>query len=204
MKEDRKKQKLVALRTRLENGGAVNNRELKTWLGAEVYAGYLRECAQQTEMRKDIKVKPSQIVEYERLLSYALFAYSKADTASARGRSSSKKLFNAADPLFERALEYLQEIMAADPSLCLWFDRDTDWTEGSELGLDPASMPRVVTSRSTDNRRGGLLSLLQSKRELKIGAIDRALWALDESNQPLTDAEVAAKRERFKQFLEQF
>ena len=41
-------------------------------------------------------------------------------------------------------------------------------------------MPRVVTSKSLDNKGGGMLSRKQSVREMKIYAIEIALAQLDE------------------------
>ncbi|TAF37824.1 MAG: hypothetical protein EAZ66_06870, partial [Alphaproteobacteria bacterium] len=160
------------------------------------------ECMLQQELRDELKNKPSEVREYERRLKLALLAYNKGEGASSRGRSSAaKRYFAEADALFERALEYLQEIVAAEPSLCVWFDRDTEWTIESEANIDPVSVPRVVTSRSLDNRGGGLTSRLQGKRDVKIAAVERALAAADvETGQDDVDLN-AAQRAELERFL---
>lgn len=151
----RRTAKLELLLERLRRGENVQNRDLRTWLGEVGYADYEAECQQQRELRNDVKDKPSAVREYERRLKLALLAYNKAEGASSRGRHiAAKRYFAQAETLFERLLEYLQEIIEADRSLCVWFDRDTSWTADSEANIDPVSIPRVVTSRSLDNRGG--------------------------------------------------
>lgn len=177
---ERKNDKLNALLDRLKRGENVQNRDLQTWLGKTAYADYEAELKTQQELRDELRKKPSSVREYERRLRLALLAYNKGEGASSRGKhSAAKRYFAEADTLFERTLEYLQEIMQADQSLCVWFDRDTSWTAENDIGLDPIKVPRVVTSRSLDNRGGGLTSRLQSKRDLKIAAIVRALAEAD-------------------------
>lgn len=196
----RKKQKLEEFLLRLRSGQTVHNRELRTWLGKEGFAEYEAECAAQMEFRAQLKDKPAAVKEYERRLRLAFLAYNKGEGASTRGRHAvARKHFYKAEALFERALEHLQEVVAADPNLCVWFDRDTTWTADGDVGVDPISIPRVVTSRSLDNIGGGLMSQLQTKREVKVAAIERTLWILDEDAQQVTDVELAAKRKRLEE-----
>lgn len=195
-------EKLNKLLEKLKRGETVHNRELRTWLGKEGFAEYEAECAAQVEFRAQLKDKPAAVKEYERRLRLAFLAYNKAEEASTRERHAvAKKHFYKAEALFERALEHLQEVVAADSSLSVWFDRDTTWSADGDVGLDPISIPRVVTSRSLDNMGGGLKSQLQTKREVKVAAIERTLWTLDEDAQQVTDVELAAKRKRFEEFL---
>jgi hypothetical protein len=202
MDHARRKAKLESLLARVRYGGTVQNRDLSTWLSADIYADYLDECRQQSELRKDLKRKPTQIVEYEARLKRALFVYNKAEGASAKGKSAAaRKHYHNAETLFERTLEYLQEIVEADQALCVWFDRDTNWSASSEAGIDPVSIPRVVTSRSLDSRGGGLLALLQSKADLKITALEREIEQLaGEEELPNTEDEKAALKARIKRF----
>ena len=70
---------------RLSRGEIVQNRQLKTVLGIEDYARYLDDCREQEQLREMLKDKPKQIVEYEKRLKAATFAYSKADDKSQKG-----------------------------------------------------------------------------------------------------------------------
>jgi hypothetical protein len=189
--------KLEALLEQLRRGKNVQNRNLRTWIGDEAYAEYEAECKLQQELRDELKNKPSEVREYERRLRLALLAYNKGEGASTRGKHvAARRYFAEAETLFEHTLEYLQEIIQADRSLCVWFDRDTEWTIESEANIDPVSVPRVVTSRSLDNRGGGLTSRLQGKRDVKIAAVERALAAADvETGQDEVDLNAAQKAE---------
>lgn len=194
--------RLKALLEQLRCGENVQNRSLRTWIGDEAYAEYEAECKLQRELRKELQSKPSAVKEYERRLRLALLAYNKGEGASSRGRhAAAKRYFAEADKLFERALEYLQEIVAAEPSLCAWFDRDTSWTIDGEASIDATSIPRVVTSRSLDNRGGGLLRRLQSKRDLKIAAVERALLFADGEGEKDAAGLTAVQKAQLEAFL---
>ena len=73
-------------------------------------------------------------------------------------------------------MEILQEIVAADASLHMWFDRGLDFGHGSLVDAQLGNLPRVVTSRSLDRQTTD--SRLMSKREVKIAAVEWAISAL--------------------------
>lgn len=180
MTDVRRKAKLELLLERLRRGDNVQNRDLRTWLGEDGYADYEADCQQQHEFRQVLEEKPTAIREYEKRLKRALLAYNKGEGASSKGRKqAATAYYRAAETQFELLLEYLQEVIATDQSLRGWFDRDTDWTASSKIGLDPVSVPRVVTSRSLDNRGGGITRQLRNKRDLKIAAVERVLSVAD-------------------------
>lgn len=190
-----KRAKLAVLLDRLKQGKNVQNRDLKTWLGAELYANFESMQRGQAELREELATKPAEIVEYERRLKAALFSDNKAEGYSTRGKAkAAAKARHKAEVLFEHALEYLQELVEADPALQMWFDRATDWTIDGEVSACAASMPRVVTSKSADNRGGGITSRKQSVREMKIYAIEIALaqMAADET----VNGEMSAEAKR--------
>lgn len=187
--------KLAVLLDRLKQGKNVQNRDLKIWLGAELYANFESMQREQAVLREELASKPAEIVEYERRLKAALFADNKAEGYSERGKfDAARKARHKAEALFERALEYLEEIVAADASLRDWFDRDTEWTIDGDAGADAASIPRVVTSKSGDNRGGGMLIRKQSVREMKIYAIEIALAQLHDAE--TVDGETSAEAKR--------
>lgn len=199
---DRRKAKLEALLVQLRNGNAVHNRELRTWLGEAEYANYVYECEVQKELRDELKNKPSEVTDYEQRLRLALLAYNKGEGASGKGRkAAATRYYREAETLFERALERLEEIILADPGLCDWFDRDLNFAADGEFNLDPVNVPRVVTSRSLDNRGGGIISRLQSKRDLKVAAIERALLVADDDVEKDGAGLTAAQKEQFAALL---
>ena len=70
----------------------------------------------------------------------------------------------------------MQEIVAADFSLHMWFDRALDFGRGSLVDAQLGNLPRFVTSRSLERKNTDNRSLL--KREVKITALERAISAL--------------------------
>jgi hypothetical protein len=128
---------------------------LKTLLGIEDYARYCDDYREQTQLRDMLKDKPDEIIEYERRLKAATFAYNKTDSKSQKGHRSAKKMFGASDTLFERLSEYLTEKMAGNGALETWFDRPLATGAEDSFGLDPDSFPKIITSRSLNNKSGG-------------------------------------------------
>jgi hypothetical protein len=184
-KDKKRLSKLKEILATLESGENVQNRMLKSWLTTDGYVGFESDWNEQVEWREFYKNKPYEIKQYELYLKKALFAYNK-------------KAYAFADGQFETALEYLQEITndGRDADMLLWFDRNTEWTIDGDVGADPDSMPRVVTSRSLENR-GGLMPLY-SKNKVKCICVERAIDAL-ENPIPKTSEEV--KKEKLKQLL---
>ncbi|WP_170528538.1 hypothetical protein [Ruegeria arenilitoris] len=170
------KQKLESALTKLESGSNVQNRQLRTLLGEEGYARFLDEWREQLELRETLAQKPKVVVEYERRLKEATFAYAKADAASGQGRhKAAKKLMAVSDAKFERLLEFLEENFEGHAGLECWLDRSVRFDAGHEPSLCPDAFPVVVTSRSLRNKGGGLLSMKRSKLQVKIDAVERAL-----------------------------
>ena len=92
-KADKREKKLREFLAKLNAGDHVQNRDLKTWLNAEIYADYLSEYEQQAQFRLEIKEKPNAVVEYERLLQRAIFAYNKEKKAALRVEEIVKNCF---------------------------------------------------------------------------------------------------------------
>ena len=66
--------KLKQVLDRLSRRKTVQNRQLKTVLGAEGYARYCDDYREQTQLRDMLKDKHDEITEYERRLKAATFA----------------------------------------------------------------------------------------------------------------------------------
>jgi hypothetical protein len=141
----------------------VQNRQLKTVLGIEDYARYLDDYREQTQLRKLLRDKPDEIIEYEKRLRDATFAYSKADSKSSIGQfKTATKMFNDADALFERLSEYLTEKIVGHHHLEAWFDRTVETTPENSFGLSPDSFPQIITSKSLKNMGGGYVNSLRN------------------------------------------
>jgi hypothetical protein len=181
----------------------VRNRELKRWFAEDEYKGFEESWKQQKETRAEYAEKPSEIIEYEERLSKAIFVYNRAEGYRRKGkRKAAKEMGQKADVLFERLLEYFEEIMAADLSLQIWFDRGVDLTPNGDTTLSPQGVPRVVTSRSLVADGGGFLSLFSTKKEVKIEILERAIDELkyesESSSEPSSDGDT----KRLREFLE--
>jgi hypothetical protein len=181
-----KEKRLAKLRTVLEklcSGKTVQNRQLQTLLSEESYARYLDDYASQSEMRNSLKEKPSVIIEYEKRLKAATFAYSKADAMSAKRKSKRiEEMFGNSDTKFERLNEFLIENIKGHLELEAWFDRPIHTGPDNSFSLTPKAFPQIVTSRSIRNQGGGYMSNLKTIREVKIDAVQVEIEALETEN----------------------
>ena len=78
------------------------------------------------------------------------------------------KLDSKCESLCEDALELLQEIVAADASLQIWFDRNLDFGHGSLIDASLGNLPRLVISRSIEKQRDD--SHIVKELDVKIGS----------------------------------
>lgn len=169
-------EKLEQLLERIKRGEIVQNRDLRTWLGEEAYAAYEAEWAEQIQIRAMLNDKPADIIEYETLLRKAQIFENRAGAESARGRAqASQTLMAKAQTGYELALEFLTEATSCDPSLSSWLDRRVEWEGENAPTLCAEDMPRAITSRRDGVSKGGWLSALKTKRELKAEILIRVL-----------------------------
>ena len=163
--------KLNAMLDELRRGENVQNRRLGTWLTEAEYEGFESDWESQQQIREELNDKPDELKRYEDKLKKAIFNYSRAEGYSTKGKhSTAKKFYNSSESLCEDALEILQEIVAADASLQMWFDRGLNFGHGSLVDAQLGNLPRVVTSRSSDRQTTD--SRLMSKREVKIATVE--------------------------------
>ena len=169
--------KLNAMLDELRRGENVQNRRLATWLTEVEYEGFESDWESQLQIREELNDKPDELKRYEDELRKAIFNYSRAEGYSTKGKhSTAKKFYNSSESHCEDALEILQEIVDADASLHMWFDRGLDFGHGNLVDTQLGNLPRVVTSRSSDRQTTD--SRLMSKREVKIAAVEWAISAL--------------------------
>ena len=174
VEEAKRSAKLEAIAEKLQRGENVQNRQLQTWLSGEEYEQLEYEWQEQLELREELKDKPSELKRYEEKLKQATFNYNRAEGYSSKGKNTNaKKFYNKSESLCEDALEILQEILHHDSSLRVWFDRDISFKVGGDLSADIGSLPRLVTSRSSEKLSDD--SRLTSKQSVKLAVVERAM-----------------------------
>ncbi len=171
MKPEKRIARIIELMDRLEAGGEVTRSSLSRVLTPEQMASFV--ASWDTEKRSRNFEKPKEIVKYEKLLRDGVLAYGKYEATHQKLTSyKSGKLIEKAQSTLDKAVQYAQEIVVADSSLRLWFDRDP---ADSDFG-HPAGAPRIITSKSYDNEsRGEKLPFINSIRDLKLAALSSAL-----------------------------
>lgn len=189
----RRQARLIELLGRLRDGVDVAKRDMKAALSYAEFDSLEQQWEEQQSLRAATKQKPEEVVEYEKRLKKAEFEYGKAEhfnQSSKRkrvkgndGLRTDERGYRRAETALERLIEYLDECLARDPGLNIWFDRPVAFGAATDLALSPEAMPRVVTSRSLNRRGDGRMVGTVSKRELKMAALERALAAIEEEQQ---------------------
>jgi aconitase A len=203
-----RKKRIKELMRMLEKNLEVTKRDFENAVGKNFAKLYKKRWAEQQEIRK--MEAPSEVKEYERMLQEALMMYGRYEqfTVDKNDKSGTyierkkilDELSNKTDSLFEDAMERLEEIVSADQTLRIWFDRDIDFNFGSHLSIDPIGMPRVITSKSLDNlaKDEGMKRFgWQTMSEVKLGVLREAFDEFDKKE--VTEEDVEAEIERNNQ-----
>ena len=158
----------------LRRGKNVQNRRLAKWLTEEEYESVESDWESQQQIREELKDKPSELKRDEEKLKEAIMMRNRSDAYHRKGKKSAAyKLDSKCESLCEDALEILQEIVAADASLQIWFDRNLDFGHGSLIDGSLGNLPRLVTSRSIDKQHDD--SRIVKKLDVKICVVERAI-----------------------------
>jgi hypothetical protein len=202
-KTDKREAKLRGFLAKLEAGQHVQNRDLETWLGAGYTGAIDGAWEAQLDLRKEFLEKPDAVIEYEELFRAARLLENRSEGYSTRRNHKQAQVFHAkALAAYERLLERYQEITAADNTLHGWFDRMADFTLGNSPSLSAIEMPKVRTSRSLDNMSRGS-SIVESKRDVKIGVVRAALRDIEDAQNPVVTTENTSSRlDRFLKNLD--
>jgi hypothetical protein len=185
--EERRLSKLEAIADKLMRGENVQNRQLQTWLSEDEYAQVDIEWQEQLEIREELKDKPDELKRYEDKLKEAIMMRNRSDAYHRKGKKSAAyKLDSKCESLCEDALEILQEIVAADASLQIWFDRNLDFAHGSLIDASLGNLPRLVTSRSIEKQHDD--SRIVKKLDVKIGVVERAIDNIGRDIKPMTSS----------------
>ena len=172
--ETKRLNKLQAIADKLKRGENVQNRQLQTWLNEDEYEQFEAEWQEQVALHETLKDKPSELKRYKEKLKEAIIMRNRSDAYHRKGnKASAYKLDSKCESLCEDALEILQEIVQYDASLQIWFDREFDFGHGSLIDASIGNLPRIVTSRSIDKKRGDIR--LASKQSVKLAVVERAM-----------------------------
>ena len=148
-----------------------------TWLTEEEYESFESDWESQQQIREELQDKPSELQRYEDKLKEAIMMRNRSDAYHRKGKKSAAyKLDSKSENLCEDALEILQEIVAADASLQIWFDRNLDFAHGSLIDASLGNLPRLVTSRSIEKLSDD--SRLVKKIDVKISVVERAIYSI--------------------------
>ena len=165
----------------------MQNRQLQTWLSEDEYEQIAAEWDTQKHFREELKDKPSELTRYEDKLKEAIMMRNRSDAYHRKGKKSAAyKLDSKCESLCEDALEILQEIVAADASLQIWFDRNLDFGHGSLIDASLGNLPRLVTSRSIEKQHDD--SRIVKKLDVKIGVVERAIDNIGRDIKPMTSS----------------
>jgi hypothetical protein len=182
--------KLEVIADKLKRGENVQNRHLQAWLNEEECAQIEAEWQEQQALRETLKDKPSDLKRYEEKLKEAIMMRNRSEAYHRKGnKSAAYKLDSKCKSLCEDALEILQEIVQYDASLQIWFDRELDFGHGSLIDASIGNLPRIVTSRSIDKKRGDIR--LASKQSVKLAVVERAMHNIGRDAAPASKPTVS-------------
>jgi hypothetical protein len=173
--DDARIAKLRHLLALLNKNQHASNREMRKALGDSAYADFESAWQEQLDLRKQLKDKPDEVRDYEKALKRAIFLENRVKGARGKGAKGTGKLARAAETAFEQLYEKLEEMIAYDGALAIWFDREVRWDASNAPDLSSIDAPRVVTA----NSGGGFASGIRSKRETKIAVIEHELDGLE-------------------------
>ena len=175
--EHRRLSKIEAIAAKLKRGENVQNRQLQTWLSEGEYSQIEAEWDTQKLFREELKDKPIELTRYQDKLKEAIMMSNRSDAYYREGKKSAAyKLDSKCESLCEDALEILHEIVAADASLQIWFDRPLDFEHGSLIDASLGNLPRLVTSRSIEKLSDD--SRLVKNIDVKISVVERAIYSI--------------------------
>ena len=173
---NKKISRIQTLLDRLNNKVQVPARELETVLSPSEMIELNKSWAEEKAMGR-IK-KPPEIVKYGKLLKTACMYYGKMEyhhTGRRKNARLSKMFSDKADSAFEKAIEYIRDMVSTDRELAIWLDRNIF----KEAGYSPAGVPRVIGSKHFEclnkNKRP---YRLMTKRQLKIVFLEKKLEEL--------------------------
>lgn len=195
--------KAKRLLDKLKKGADVSMRDLEAALDKQGIDEYESMWQLELDNRKLFATKPEQIKNYEELIHAGDFDENRADSVAKpskrskriNGKSAAQRLRELSESKYERAIEYLEEIIDMDGSLRIWFDRDLVFGIDSTLGIDCVSVPRTVTSRSAYKLSEGAAQK-RSKADVKRDVLERAIDWMENPTAAVTAEQTAILKQK--------
>ena len=186
MRSEKRLSRIAQLISRLEANENASRGSLSRVLTPEQMADLDEGWKAEQVYRK--QPKPLEIKKYEAMLKRGLLLYGKYEATHYKlAAYDSRRLIQSAESALEKALEFAQEMVQNTNSLQEWLDRDPNDCDG----FTPASMPRVVTSKSANNQSAlKKAPCSYSKKQLKLIALHNALEALQPNDLELISQKI--------------
>ena len=167
MKVDKKHKRINELLGRLKNRQEITLRDFKSVLSKDEYAEYQEMWADEND--KAALIFPAEVLDYQKRLKEVKLSHARYERH--RDSQNSQKLQEQTDTLIEQTGEFWKNIISADSSLQIWFDRSEI---GSNLSIE--ELAHVVNSKSS-YKKGSDDGFLKkhTKRELKIDVLEKVL-----------------------------
>jgi hypothetical protein len=159
----------------LEAGGDVATRDMRSLLTKAQMQDYEDSWKDRQEFKQWLIESRHEIAEYEKILSHADKAWAKHENRT-KTRGTPEDGYRVGD-IYERALERLGELLAADHSISALLDRPCDLSASGNTSPDYYGVPRYIFSQSHANERK--TTRLASKRQFKISAFKMAIEELN-------------------------
>jgi len=171
--------KISRIRTlikRLEEGVDISTSSMNRVLSPLQIEEFKADCDENLKSQR--VSKPSLLKKYEKMIQVGCLHYQRMESYSSSPKKYhlAKKFAWKAEDQFEKAIEYLQELLQTDSNLRMWIDREPD---GSNL--TPIGIPRVIGSSSFECLvKAKTPYPVFTRRELKLRALESALSDLTE------------------------
>ena len=187
--------KAQTLLDKLNSEKKVSRRDLRAALGDEGVKEYERRWQDELNRREFIEQKPDEIKKYEAMVHEGDFYENRADGTKG---ITAIKLRNMAETKYERAIEYLQEIIDCDGNLRIWFDRHLEFDSDTTLSIDRVGIARTITSRSNYKLSDGMAGKY-SKEDIKRQLLNDIVLDVVE----LTEAQSAELKQKLAKLKKQ-
>jgi hypothetical protein len=188
--------KILLLIEKINSKQHVSRRRLSKIIGKSAVEKMDREWSNEVRSRS---CRPPEIVEYSRQLGIALRKYGKADYHSLKKSSKARRLFHSADTGFERAMDFLMDMVSTKSELRYWLDRDVNMNS-PDFGYHPEGMPYPIWSKSPYARKNGMLkrTIRDVKRDALLDALEELEKRSGKKPEPLADPPVFLRSRRCK------
>lgn len=194
--------KLTAILAKLNAGEKVHNSDLKRWLKDD-YANIAEFWQSEKETRADFTNVPEELRVYEKMVKKGIFYASRSNTSSCKGNHQlAESLHHRSEAAFEKAIERLQELLAEDAGYQQYLDRSVSFHAGSNIGINPIDIPRLITSRSLDRQGNGLDGHKRTKTDIKIDVIETVLADIAQSTRKIDVQKKSGHSDKLKKLLD--